>query len=198
MILFVTIRSRGGSFAHTKIGESSGNANFCNDFLHLFSASFLRRTPDRARHRNAPKRHAESAAARRPRDGKDGALPAQQSAIAKGRTGSKATTNSHRPGSRHGVRKTGDAAKWRQQQLQHERSRKHNNAELQLKTPKDECKIKTCSTGISRPMMIRNGDFSSFAVQPRERFGRKYVYPRNAPLRFREAPGTAQTAETHK
>lgn len=130
--------------------------------------------------------------------GKDGALPAQQSAIAKGRTGSKATTNSHRPGSRHGVRKTGDAAKWRQQQLQHERSQKHNNAELQLKTPKDECKIKPCSTGISRPMMIRNGDFSSFAVQPRERFGRKYVYPRNAPVRFREAPGTAQTAETHK
>jgi len=76
--------------------------------------------------------------------------------------------------------------------------KKHNNAELQLKTPKDECKIKPCSTGISRPMMIRNGDFSSFAVQPRERFGRKYVYPRNAPLRFREAPGTAQAAETHK
>ena len=129
---------------------------------------------------------------------KDGAFTAQQSAIAKGRTGSKATTNSHRPGSRHGVRKTGDAAKWRQQQSQHERSRKHNNAELQLKTPKDECKIKPCSTGISRPTMIRNGDFSSFAVQPRERFGRKYVYPRNAPLPLRETPEAAQAAEAHK
>ncbi|MDE6827412.1 MAG: hypothetical protein K2P46_01665 [Alistipes sp.] len=76
--------------------------------------------------------------------------------------------------------------------------KKHNNADLHLKTPKDECKIKPCSTGISRPTMIRNGDFSSFAVQPRERFGRKYVYPRNAPLPLRETPEAAQAAEAHK
>mgnify|MGYP006948603902 FL=1 len=91
-----------------------------------------------------------------------------------------------------GVRQTGDAAKWQQQQLQHERSQKAQQHRIATKTPKDKCKIKTCNTGIPRPMMIRNGDFLSFAVQPRERFGRKYVYPRNAPLPFREALGAAQ------